>query len=626
MQPPPTRALTPLLVTIAVGLIAGVAELLVQAFYKFGLVRMVWTGWHALWMTPLSYAVLMVPLGGALAIEARLWPQVADLRLVLFVPVAAAAFSVLWLFYPAVHPLAIVILALGVAAAVTRVLADRPAGVERGARRIAAVGGTMVLLVAITVHGGRWIRERRATSALPAVDSSAPNVLVIVLDAVRARNLGLYGHSAATTPMLERFARRGATFTNAWSTSPWTLPSHASMFTGYYPAEIRADARHPLEEGIPTLSEELRKRGYETGGFVANVSYAGRESGLARGFAHFEDYLVTPAELVMSSAMGRFVALNPRLRDVLGYHDVLGRRKAGDITSAFLRWQSGVNSRPFLAFLNLYDAHEPYLPPDSFAKRFPGPVSRRIDQIRFMNVRMGERREKTSMAPPEQRAEEAAYDGAIAAIDAELGLLFAELEHRRILDRTITVIVGDHGEMFGEHGLFSHGHSLYRQLLNVPLVIVYPPAVPGGTRIQWDVTLRDLPATILALAGVHDHQLPGTALLPFDSSRAYSPILAEVRPAPGLREHYPASRGVMHSTVASGYQYIRDGVGAEELFALTDSAQAFNLAREPELQALLALLRAAAGAAPANGSVVGPEVKAMQEVRQRQVGIRVGVR
>jgi arylsulfatase A-like enzyme len=234
-----------------------------------------------------------------------------------------------------------------------------------------------------------------------------------------------------------------------------------------------------------------------------------------------------------------------------------------------------------------------------------------------MNVRMGERTEKWTMPAPEQRAEEAAYDGAIASIDAELGLLFEELDRRGILDRTITVIVADHGEMFGEHGLFSHGHSLYRQLLNVPLVIVYPPSVPAGTQVDHDVTLRDLPATILALAGARVHRTPGTALLPFDSSRTYSPILAELRPAPGLKDRYPGSRGVMHSVVASGYQYIRDGVGAEELFALTDTMQAFNLSGEPEVQSVLATLRAALDTtrrAQVSGSVVGPKRDAAQDV------------
>jgi arylsulfatase A-like enzyme len=209
-----------------------------------------------------------------------------------------------------------------------------------------------------------------------------------------------------------------------------------------------------------------------------------------------------------------------------------------------------------------------------------------------MNVRMAERTQKTSMPASEQRAEEAAYDASIASIDAELGLLFQELARREVLDRTIVVITSDHGEMFGEHGLFSHGHSLYRPLLHVPLVIVYRPAVAEGVRVDSHISLRDLSATVLGLARVSDHALPGQPLLPADSSRAPSPVLAEVRPAPGMAAHYPAVKGVMHSIEDNGYQYIRDGSGGEELFDLADSAQVSNLASQTGLGPILARLRA----------------------------------
>ena len=587
------RAVTPLLFAIAVGLVAGAAEIAVQALFKFGLGRMVWTGWHALWTTPMSYALLLMPLGAALSIVHARWPRVAGLRIVLFLPVAAASFSVLWLFYPALHRLAVLMLAVGLATAATRWLADRPAFVERAGQRLVVGGALVVFALAVAIHGGRALAEQRGIAALPPAAAGAPNVLVIVLDAVRAQNLSLYGYTRPTTPALDAFAKRGVTFNNAWSTSPWTLPSHASMFTGRYAREFRADATHRLEDGFPTLSEVLAGRGYRTAGFVANVSYAGREAGLARGFAHFEDYVITPAEFVMSSAMGRFVVLNPGLRRVLRYYDVPGRRTAADITGSFLRWADEVGDRPFFAFLNLYDAHEPYLPPDSVAARFPGPVPRQLDQTRYMNVRMAERTRKTLMPPLEQRAEEAAYDAAIATIDAELGRLFQELERRQVLDRTITVVVADHGEMFGEHGLFSHGHSLYRPLLHVPLAIVYPQGMAAGNHVDHHVSLRDLPATILVLAGVAGGVLPGVPLLPADSSMALSPIIAEVRPSPGLETHYPASRGVMHSIVGEGYQYIRDGQGKEELFALSDTAQSSNLAAMPEHQQLVTRLRAA---------------------------------
>ena len=582
-----------LTISLAVGLLAGLVELIVIAFFKVVLGRMVWTGWHTLWATPASYALLMSGVGLVLGLGARLRPRRFNQRLVLFLAIFVAAFSVCWLFYPMITRVAILILALGIATAAARALGSHPDFVARASRMVTQAGFVMVAILAVGVHGGRLLIEHRALAALPAPAAQMPNVLFVVMDAVRAQDLSLYGYARPTTPQLAAFATRGATFTDAWSTAPWTLPSHSSMFTGRYAHEFRdTDWERPLDADVPTLSEVLTREGYVAGGFVANM-YCSRETGLSRGFLHYEDYVVSPTELILASSLGRFIALNPSLHNLLGHHELLGRKTAADIANAFLTWQTTVGDRPFFAFLNLYDAHEPYLPPDSIAAQFSGPNARRLDQIRYTNARNAERTQKPQMTPDERQAEQAAYDASIASIDTQLGRLFGELEHRGVLGKTVVVVVADHGEMFGEHQLFSHGHSLYRPLLQVPLVIVYPNSVPVGSRINSTVSLRDLPATVLALTGTPGAPLPGRSLLLADNTqKAASPVLASVRASRGLPQRYPAAKGTMNSIVDSGYEYILGADGQEALYALSDTDQTVNLATDPRARETLAKLRA----------------------------------
>ncbi len=189
--------------------------------------------------------------------------------------------------------------------------------------------------------------------------AEAANVLLIVLDTVRAQSLSLNGYERETSPQLERLARRGLSFENAISTSPWTLPGHASMFTGRYPHEVSADWSVPLDATFPTLAEVLASNGYATAGFVANVGYCSYEHGLNRGFAYYSDYQFSLGQFILSSSLGRTVASSDRLRRISGYHELLNRRTAENINNDFLHWLSTRGRQPFFAFLNYYDAHEP---------------------------------------------------------------------------------------------------------------------------------------------------------------------------------------------------------------------------------------------------------------------------
>src|SRR5690606_6012763 len=147
-----------------------------------------------------------------------------------------------------------------------------------------------------------------------------------------------------------------------------------SAFSGLLPSEMTGlgdrDYDNPLPDGQPVLAELFASHGYMTAGFSANHYYASREFGLDRGFVRYEDYAITPGQFINSTAPGRRIANNGRLRRLLDYHEMLARKRADRITDDFLDWQAGHGDRPFFAFLNYYDAHEPYLAPDSVAERF----------------------------------------------------------------------------------------------------------------------------------------------------------------------------------------------------------------------------------------------------------------
>ena len=228
-------------------------------------------------------------------------------------------------------------------------------------------------------HRGRLDRPagsgRIACPGPPAgAAARGPNVLLIVLDTVRASSLSLYGYARDTTPQLTRWARRGVRFDWAVAPACWTFPSHCCFFTGRWPYELNSHWQLVLNTPHPTLAEFLAARGYLTAGFVANTSYCSYETGLDRGFAHYEDYPLSPRTILGSTAVGRWITQN-----VLSYRDFYGRkwiqyqsRDAGGINRAFLDWLSRQRrgERPFFAFLNYLDAHEPFLVPGEHTPRF----------------------------------------------------------------------------------------------------------------------------------------------------------------------------------------------------------------------------------------------------------------
>jgi arylsulfatase A-like enzyme len=517
------------------------------------------------------------------------------MRLPLFVFATIMAAALLFLI-PGISNYALAVLAIGIGFQLSRVLGRHRVALEHGvSRSLPWMAGLVVLIAAGMAGVSRW-REAKRTGSLAAAASGAPNVLLIILDTVRAANLSLYGYQRPTTPNLERFAAQGVRFERAFSTAPWTLPSHASLVTGHWPHELSADWIAALDRRHLTLAEYFGRQGYLTGGFVANVGYCAREFGLARGFAHYQDYPLTLATIIESSSLGRQFDRSFLLRRLVRSDQHLVRVDATTINGGLLRWLERKGNRPFFAMLNYYDAHGPYLPPAPYDTKFD-PTGRDANFSLLHRFLARPRR-----TPPDSAVvtrEIAQYDGALAYLDHELEQLFTELKSRGLLENTIILLTADHGEEFGEHGVFDHGNSLYRPSVQVPLVIVAPGRAPAGRVVSGPVSLRDVAHTLVDLAAGRENPFPGISFRQqwSDSAPVAEPVLSEVSKGIRTPAWYPVSRGDMTSLVADSLRYIRNGDGQEELYGLlTDPWEHRDLATSdsggPALERLRQTLQA----------------------------------
>lgn len=277
------------------------------------------------------------------------------------------------------------------------------------------------------------------------LSASPPNILLITLDTTRADRLGCYGYQKASTPNLDRLAGEGAKFESAYSAVPITLPSHATVMTGLYPFHtgVRDNGLYRLPGSIQTLAEVLKANQYHT---VAVVSSAvlDRVFGLDQGFDLYDDDLFLPDQKTTEA-----------------------RQRNASRVNAALFADTAATGKPFFLWVHYFDAHFPYDPPAPFSQRFA--------------------------AQP--------YDGEIAFVDSAIGELLDHLNSRGLLDNTIIVIAGDHGESLGDHKEESHGVFLYRSTLQVPLVFHYPGVIKPGA-VQGPVSLVDVFPTILDYAGI----------------------------------------------------------------------------------------------------------------------------
>jgi len=568
------------------GLLAGLGEIALLAVRKYVLHRLIFVSKNAMWMAPLADVVVFV-LAGILLIGLR---AVLPSRLrppPVLVFAALAAFTLLLMYQPLYRPAA-ALLALGLGTVAFRMARRWTAAFDAAVTRSFPIMIIAILVATAAVRIQAAAGEGRLPSATTAARAGAPDILFIVLDTVRSRNLSVYGYTRPTTPEIERWMRDGVRFDHALATASWTLPSHATMFTGRFPHELSADWLTPLDAAQPTLAEVLSGQGYATAGFVANTHYCSHETGLARGFSHYEDYVISVPQIMFTSSFARF------LSGTRFVQRKLLRKSAEEINNEFLQWLSRrQEARPYFVFLNYMDAHDPYQPPAPFDRLYSAPGAAKV--VEGLSDALA-----APKWPPEVRqAALDKYDESIAYLDHQLGRLFAELKRQGRWDDTLVVITADHGEEFGERGLYFHGNSLYRGSLEVPLLLRFPPAIPAGRSIAATVSLKDLAATVLAVTGARA-ELPGRSLARYwegratDSAASDDALLMELNYSPWLPKDAPIAKGPMKAVLQDNLRLIRNGDSREELFDFAnDPAESRDLAALPGHQGDLKRLREA---------------------------------
>ena len=533
-------------------LIASAGEYVVHlvGWYAFG--KPTYLGIDAIWAKPLVNLLLFM---AAAIVLYRLPARFFNACL------ASAAVAAILLPVRPGSPVAMTILSAGIGTQLGILLASarRQAVTVRAGSLLAAV----FAVATVVSQASRAFSERSATGA---AEAGAPNVLLIILDTVRSASLARFG-GRASTPNLDSLTASGIVFDRAVATAPWTLPSHASMFTGLWPHEHGADWRSPLDHRAPTIAEVFGRHGYRTGGFVANLVYTSREHGLDRGFQVYRDYSRSAGSLARSAALIQTITTSRVLRRFLGVHEVMGRKPGAEVNREFLAWETRAGARPWFAFLNYYDAHEPYLPRKPFVTRYSeGLPPRRLERLRFWNVEGGIA-SWGDFTPGEIEAEQAAYEEAITGLDADIGALLSDLRRRGVLDRTLVILASDHGELFGEHDAHSHGNNVFWRSLHVPLIISWPGHVPSGRQVSDPVSLRDLAATILSIAlpGA-SNELPGTPLTTSDPARPHSLPLSELSPEEFTRHDRAMKNGALQSVAGRDWRYARAANGTEEAY------------------------------------------------------------
>ena len=296
-----------------------------------------------------------------------------------------------------------------------------------------------------------------ALALLHAQPPPPPDVLLITIDTVRADHVGAYGYMKGATPAIDRLAREGVRFADATSQAPLTGPAHAAILTGQYPARlgVRDNATTPVPTGTTTIAEVFKARGYRTGAFVG-AFIVGPEYGFGQGF---------------DTVDATFAQFNTGMK-------LQAQRRGGEVTDVALKWLRGGGQR-FFAWVHLYDAHTPYDAPAPFRARF--------------------------QASP--------YDGEIAYVDSCIAKLVAALEQSGQLDRTLIVVVADHGEGLGDHGESEHGLFLYDSVLHVPWIMRLPGRDAAGTVVTSQVRTIDVAPTVAAIAGVAMPKVDGDSVV-----------------------------------------------------------------------------------------------------------------
>lgn len=332
-----------------------------------------------------------------------------------------------------------------------------------------------------------------------------PNVIVITLDTLRARNLSFLGYEKLTTPHLEEFSRESILYSSAYAPTSWTLPSHASLFTGKWIHQHGADTQHQQLDGTQlTLAEILKGEGYQTAGFVAGP-YVKARYGLSQGFDLYKDRLdfFEYHTLYERFSIRRlFEEVCPKLFRFVFQTD--GEKSAEELNEEVFEWLKNRRSGSFFLFLNYFDAHDPYtrgaelreFPTENagLTADYANSLIQKLyydPKARVNNYRWNKELRDFMLS---------LYDAEIKYLDVHLGRLFERLKKLSLWENSLIVITSDHGEEFFEHGGLQHRQTLYSEVLHVPLLIKLPRA-SRAQRVDDPVSLVQVFPAVLNLLG-----------------------------------------------------------------------------------------------------------------------------
>ncbi len=361
------------------------------------------------------------------------------------------------------------------------------------------------------------------------------NVILISIDTLRPDRMGVYGHrpmGVSTTPFLDELAREGAVFSDAVSTSSWTLPSHYALMTGLSDElHEMVDDRVPPPSDIPMLAEILKNNGYATGGFFSGP-YLHPFFGFDKGFDVYESCMGfdsvydIPCEDIKEMPRDRIRELTLRTEKLS--HEKSTSPGITEKAISFVNSHAEKGRKPFFLFLHYFDVHHDYRPPPPYDRRF-GPAyngwvdGRAVTTDPRINPRMAQE-DFTHLV--------SRYDGEVGWVDENIRRLFRGIEKtgRHILDDTLVIVTSDHGEEFFEHGLIGHRNNLFEEAVKIPLIIRFPGRIAGRTRVGAPARIYDIVPTISSLL-----ELPKSA---FTWGRSLVPLLEgrDLAPEPALLE------------------------------------------------------------------------------------------
>jgi len=371
--------------------------------------------------------------------------------------------------------------------------------------------------------------------------SEQPNIILISIDTLRSDHLGCYGYKRPTSPFLDEFSSKCVLFEDVTAPSPWTLPSHGSLLTGYYPSRLGLTSHNSvLDADAETLAMLLSNRGLATGA-VVNSLYLAKEYGFARGFGQFK--------LIPESHQPRGAA--------------------GSIIDLAKQWLNSYRDQQFFFFLHFYDVHSDYrsMPEyrNRFVKKYRGKVDGSTEQL------LAFREGGFPLDSNDLKHLIDLYDAEISQLDERLSILFDFLGRLGVLKNSYVIITSDHGEEFLDHGGVLHGRTQYQELIHVPLLIG-GPGIPGGRRVKNTVSLVDVTPTVLGLVGAdHSGKYEGVDLSPLwksgDGQLAYRFIFAEA-------DHNNVENDIKRA--------VRQGAFKLHFDRLTEKTHLYDLQNDPE--------------------------------------------